>query len=465
MSSDEPTKKTTSLSCDSRSCAALTARNGFENDNLPQQAHDLVSQKDTMPPRRRTRLVSQTATQYKVWILLALFLTLECLLLWTAVRITKRKKESNRAPEKSDLAVEVYELLLPPYDDQPVEPRFTSWDQVDFRHWECLTYSPMSVVDDDYQIMESLGTRLSQKYYCMDSIFQFGYTFIGDPWQQALRDYVRNRNPAMALDEYFRLRTKNGLARGLSKFPGAYPADILDTFHFVGIAERLEESLVVLKRLLNLTWYDIAYFNTTDPHANIGFDKRQRKCYVQRHPLPKEARQRVKELSSATPLSSDSFLTWKKENERDWGLWQMANAQLDATMNVLGRESVLKDAAILQALVATFHDQCQKHVRFACLASGHTKAMEGTQSNHSCYVSSNVGCADLCLPSISFEPMVTTDLVERGHTLEILKQLEVKREAAMQQEMVLAAKARARAHMQSMFHAQELNKQPKGKNK
>jgi hypothetical protein len=167
-----------------------------------------------------------------------------------------------------------------------------------------------------------------------DSIANFQRSLLqADP--QAKRDYYLQ---SLYLNQQFNRKIHD---------PIQVAQEILHEYNFIGITERLDESLVVLMLLLQLPMSDILYVPAKQSGASYDSNGKHRKCsFLQ--------------PSILTP-DMQAFLesnVWYNEMKYDLMLYKAANRSLDLTIDRLGRDHV-------QEQVERFR-QAQQSVRERC---------------------------------------------------------------------------------------------------
>ena len=160
-------------------------------------------------------------------------------------------------------------------------------------------------------------------WYTYDRVSSAHHT----PSAEALQTYVRTKNVRDALYPHFvaRLGLQDKWVAG--KSDGAtFVQHILDTYHFVGVAERLDESLVVMSLLwTELTLNDLLYVQNEQVQGSYDPNCR----YM--HPV------NLHTPGIQAYLESEE---WRTLSQWDRLLYEKVNASLDATIATLGRERV-----------------------------------------------------------------------------------------------------------------------------
>jgi hypothetical protein len=232
--------------------------------------------------------------------------------------------------------------------------------------------------------------RLIAKYYHYADIKQ---PVANDKRQitTKFQDYVLN-NENQDYGYYFRsLSVKQNLnPYNMKRQP--YIRELLDSYDFLGISERMDESLAVLMILLGLEIQDVLYL-----------------------PTPKAS---PKDSSSGSSSTIDYYENWKKDQcrpilvpevtlemkqwfyseefeafiEADVLFYKAVNKSLDATIDNLGKQRVEKAVKQLQMAQSQVEKMCQ-NVRFPCSSEGEF------QKETDCFFS-NIGCGYECLDNV-----------------------------------------------------------------
>ena len=154
---------------------------------------------------------------------------------------------------------------------------------------------------------------------------------------------------------------------------------ILEEYHFVGIAERMDESLVVLKLLMDLEWRDILYLPTNDIFAVNGTTN----CVFQ------------------IPMFQKIFFLkdkpWKQKVVGDELLYQVLGQSLDLTIDNLGQERVKKHLQYFKELLHLAQERCFESTTFACSINGERNLQ------NDCF-EVDKGCGYECLNTILDKP-------------------------------------------------------------
>jgi hypothetical protein len=155
--------------------------------------------------------------------------------------------------------------------------------------------------------------RVSKRH---DSIANFQRSLL-QPDPQAKRDYYLQ---SLCLRQRFDRNIHD---------PIQVAQEILQEYNFIGITERLDESLVVLMLLLQLPMSDILYVAAKQSGASYDSNGKHRKCsFLQPSILTPDMQ---------AFLESD---VWYNEIKYDLMLYEAANRSLDLTIDRLGRQHV-----------------------------------------------------------------------------------------------------------------------------
>jgi hypothetical protein len=157
---------------------------------------------------------------------------------------------------------------------------------------------------------------------------------------------------------------------------------ILSDYDFIGITERMTESLVVLQHLLNLTTSDILYLSAKQ---NGGWDDglASQQCYYI-HP------------SIISPPLQEYFQSndWLLKKRGSNLLYATVNRSLDLTIASLNRDLFDSDLRRYRWALREVHTECLTQVRFPCSPGG------VLQEKHDCVLWDS-GCGHECLDRVA----------------------------------------------------------------
>lgn len=184
--------------------------------------------------------------------------------------------------------------------------------------------------------------------------------------------------------ETLRLGLANGIMRG---------------YDFIGITERMDESLVVMMMLLRLKVTDILYikakssggfddgaFNNTCTFIVPAFTSPGMKSYFQ----------------------SDHY---GQRSKGDWILYRAANKSLDMTIDQLGPAKVEEHLRQFRAAQKVANEKCASGIRYPCSASGVRQPYRTHYSEHTDCLWLDSACGYKCLDAL--EPEIDA-MIEQG---------------------------------------------------
>jgi Galactose-3-O-sulfotransferase len=182
-----------------------------------------------------------------------------------------------------------------------------------------------------------------------------------------------------------------GQGKSHSLPPLDYPAvvqEILNDYDFIGVTERMDESLIAMKYLLNLTLKEILYAKPARTAGSFSNGYSDRPCtYL----IP----------SFLTPGMEKYFKSpeWKKRIEGDELLYRAANKSLDRTLDAIGRDRVERTMQQFKKGQTYVQQQCQGKIRSMCDEGGKVVPRE----NRTCYIWAE-GCDYQCINALTFPP-------------------------------------------------------------
>jgi hypothetical protein len=160
----------------------------------------------------------------------------------------------------------------------------------------------------------------------------------------------------------------------------AHVTTILESYDFLIVVERIDESLVVLQLLLGLDAGDML---TLDSKVQGGYSHTKKSgCFLN---VKSDLSPIVKKH-----LSSD---VWFAKNYGDYVLHAAANASLDKTIDALGRARVKEAVAEFRRLSKLANKECSSRAYFPCSKEGKEQLKK---SRKSCY-QKDFGCGNACI--------------------------------------------------------------------
>lgn len=193
---------------------------------------------------------------------------------------------------------------------------------------------------------------------------------------------------------YFRSLSVNRRLNPYKKEHEADSRELLESYDFLGVSERMDESLAVLKIILNLDIQDVLYLpiakassknrNTAlIDSSNVDYYENWRKEECRAIPKP-EVTLEMKEWFHSEEF--EAFI------EADVIFFKAVNASLDKTISELGRDLVEKTVKQLRWAQKVVEEKCQ-NIRFPCSSEGEL------QKETDCMFS-NIGCGYNCLDEL-----------------------------------------------------------------
>jgi len=153
--------------------------------------------------------------------------------------------------------------------------------------------------------------------------------------------------------------------------------EIMDAYHFIGLSERMDESLVVLKLILELEHEDIVTLFASKQAG--GFFREGSRC----NPIVK---------GDIFPEVIHYMANDFQIQNYDYFLYAVANRSLDLTIEELGRERVDKEVQKLKMMRQLATDRCKSIAAFPCTKAGPLNIL----AKKSCY-NKDWGCGHECV--------------------------------------------------------------------
>ena len=158
----------------------------------------------------------------------------------------------------------------------------------------------------------------------------------------------------------------------------------MQSYDFIGVTERFDESLVMLGLLLNLDLRDVAYLSSKrSGYALTGDSQGNLSCVL--------LYDRNQTSFSREYFSSE---TWKQKSLTDRRLYQAASTQLDTLIAIHGKTRFRKKLTSFQKIQKIIELHCEKFTRFPCMVDG-TLNLEGSN----CFTRDE-GCGFDCIDAV-----------------------------------------------------------------
>ena len=158
---------------------------------------------------------------------------------------------------------------------------------------------------------------------------------------------------------------------------------ILDDYDFIGITERLDESLVVLQLLLGLETQDILYLSSKSSESFEKFNSELGCSYL----IPKFESTDMRLLFQSPE--------WINYTMADQMLYQAVNHSLDRTIQSLGRDVVDRELGKFKWAQELAFKRCIDKVLFPC-------TLDGKEQTSNCLYHDS-GCGYQCLDQVGEE--------------------------------------------------------------
>jgi hypothetical protein len=167
---------------------------------------------------------------------------------------------------------------------------------------------------------------------------------------------------------------------------------IVRNYDFIGITERMDESLVVMQILLNLPTSDLLYIKAK---SKGGFDDGafNHTCF---YIVPSFT-------SSGMKNWFENSTTWNTKIRGDEMLYEVANRSLDLTIDALGRDSFEEKLQRFRRAQTLAREKCSAGLKLPCSSNGiRAKVLDINKFECDCLWLDS-GCGYKCLDAISEE--------------------------------------------------------------
>lgn len=162
--------------------------------------------------------------------------------------------------------------------------------------------------------------------------------------------------------------------------------DIMNTYDFIGVTERFDESLAVMVLLWNLEPTDVIVLSAKQ---SGGYDDAGETGVCNKIVRPPPSSRRLEDY-------------WSNEHavdNADFLLWEVANRSLDRTIEKLGVARVAATVDEIRSLRQLAETWCTDQAHFPCNYRGETQFQ---LSSKSCYVQ-DAGCGHKCVDKVMAE--------------------------------------------------------------
>jgi hypothetical protein len=161
-----------------------------------------------------------------------------------------------------------------------------------------------------------------------------------------------------------------------------YVEEILLGFDFIGITERMDESLVVLQLLLHLETGDMLYLSAKESGSWEYFPLLRSCKYIMKY--------------AVTPAMKDWFRSdeWYEYVRGDVLLYKAANKSLDRTIWKLGPDRVQRALLRFRWAQRLAEEQCATTTRYPCTSGGERNTVNDC-------LWQDMGCGYACLDQVA----------------------------------------------------------------
>ena len=223
----------------------------------------------------------------------------------------------------------------------------------------------------------------------ISAFFHFGVTRHGiEPSDENFKEYLQSNHHPMTDYYLHALRTnRSATFRRGKDDPAMVVNEILQDFNFIGITERMDESIIVLMMLLNLTISDVMYLSAKK-HGGLDDGGGPTGCALI--------------VPSFVSPEMELFLQskeWKDQIQNDEDLYNAVNQSLDLTIEALGKVKFQENLEMLQLANQRATYECEDKVSFPCTVAGARRR----SSNETDCMWNDSGCGFDCLDSVAIK--------------------------------------------------------------
>jgi hypothetical protein len=212
-----------------------------------------------------------------------------------------------------------------------------------------------------------------------------------EPSDENFADYITNGSSSMMHDHYLDMLSLRPYARGQDD-PVKIANEILRSYNFVGVTERMDESLVALAMILGVPIADVTYLSAK---SSGGFDDGGQmsdgdKTHTCTYIWPSFVSEGMESV-----LNSEN---WRRKSRWDRALHDAANRSLDLTIESLGRPLFEEQLALYRQAQDRSRVECLHKTRFPCSPGG----AYAPRASTSCLWKDS-GCGYACLDEVADE--------------------------------------------------------------
>jgi len=160
---------------------------------------------------------------------------------------------------------------------------------------------------------------------------------------------------------------------------------IIQEYDFIGITERMDESVVVLMMLLHLKMADVLYLSAK---THGGYDGGGANGYNCVYIWPSFVTSSMQEFFESN--------AWQDLIKNDLALYQAANRSLDMTIDKLGRAKFEKHLTLFRIAKSEITKRCLPTAKFPCMGSGKFVPPQQTDC-----LWGDAGCETSCIDKVA----------------------------------------------------------------
>ena len=158
---------------------------------------------------------------------------------------------------------------------------------------------------------------------------------------------------------------------------------IINGYDFLGVVERMEESLVVLAMLAQIPLTDVVVYSSK-VSGGYSYNKDKEGCV------------KVKKKWTTPKIEEHIRGEYRKANKDDYLLYNTALRSLDKTIDALGRKRVEENVKLLRSLHRRNEEKCAEKITMPCpKPEGIQWEEQKRRASESCY-EDDFGCGHAC---------------------------------------------------------------------
>mmetsp|Transcript_61709 Transcript_61709/g.177659 ORF Transcript_61709/g.177659 Transcript_61709/m.177659 type:complete len:460 (+) Transcript_61709:156-1535(+) len=253
--------------------------------------------------------------------------------------------------------------------------------------------------DDDHSSARNLNDMVRDESFLwsfirnprsrdLSQFYHFSVTRMGrDPYSDdAVKSIKRSKNAQTK----FMLHGKRPPSWNSPNITSFLRREIMEKFDFIGVTERMTESLAVLTLLWDLDPTDVIVLGAKQATGDAYDDGKYKSTCFKLVPAPKK--------DSDIPPKMAQYLNSPNHTEGnlDFLLYAAVNRTLDNTIHKLGPERVRERGDLISKLQSMAEKECQEKAVFPCSSDG---VRQRARAKWSCYVNDS-GCGHKCVDAV-----------------------------------------------------------------